>query len=252
MKAVIIEDEPLARLELKRLLNKVDEGIVIVKEIDNVQDAVEWLSQNNQFDLILLDIQLADGLSFEIFDHIKVLQPIIFTTAYDEYAIKAFQLNSIDYLLKPIEEKALKQALEKLSAIKETFANQTLDTLKLRAMFLPTKTFKTRFLTKIGDQYKFTPIDEVAYFYVDRNTIYLVNNQNQKSIIDFRLDELELQLDPQLFFRATRSHILSIKCIKKVNKYFNSRLLIEIEPKATEEILVSRVKVENFLQWMDL
>ncbi|MES2726635.1 MAG: LytTR family DNA-binding domain-containing protein [Bacteroidota bacterium] len=251
MRAVIIEDEPFARHELKRLITNVDSTIQFVKEIDSVQDAVEWLSSSQQFDIIFLDIQLADGLSFEIFDHVKITKPIIFTTAYDEYAIKAFQLNSIDYLLKPIEEKALQKALDKLNIVKESFASQTIDTNKLRDLFQPVKTYKSRFLTKIGDQYKFIPVDDVAYFYAERNTIYLVNSQGQKSIVDFRLDELEHQLDPKLFFRATRSYIVSIKSIRKVNKYFNSRLLIEVEPKAAEEILVSRVKVDDFLTWMD-
>ncbi len=251
MKVVIIEDEPFARLELKRILKNINTNITVVKEIDSVQDAVEWLSDNQNFDLIFLDIQLADGLSFEIFDHVKITIPVIFTTAFDEYAIKAFQLNSIDYLLKPIEEKALINAFSKLENLKNVLTNQAIDTHKLKELFQPNKTYKTRFLTKIGDQYKFIPVADVAYFYADRNTIYLVNHQNQKSIVDFRLDELESQLDPKNFFRATRSHIISIQSIKKVHKHFNSRLLIELNPKTEEEVLVSRVKVDEFLSWID-
>ena len=251
MKVVIIEDEPFARLELKRILKNINTNITVVKEIDSVQDAVEWLSDNQNFDLIFLDIQLADGLSFEIFDHVKITIPVIFTTAYDEYAIKAFQLNSIDYLLKPIEEKALINAFSKLENLKNVLTNQAIDTHKLKELFQPNKTYKTRFLTKIGDQYKFIPVADVAYFYADRNTIYLVNHQNQKSIVDFRLDELESQLDPKNFFRATRSHIISIQSIKKVHKHFNSRLLVELNPKTEEEVLVSRVKVDEFLSWID-
>jgi DNA-binding LytR/AlgR family response regulator len=235
MKVVIIEDEPFARLELKRILKDINTNITVVKEIDSVQDAVEWLSDNQNFDLIFLDIQLADGLSFEIFDHVKITIPVIFTTAFDEYAIKAFQLNSIDYLLKPIEEKALINAFSKLENLKNVLTNQAIDTHKLKELFQPNKTYKTRFLTKIGDQYKFIPVADVAYFYADRNTIYLVNHQNQKSIVDFRLDELESQLDPKNFFRATRSHIISIQSIKKVHKHFNSRLLIELNPKTENE-----------------
>lgn len=251
MKVVIIEDEPFARLELKRILKNINTNITVVKEIDSVQDAVEWLSDNQNFDLMFLDIQLADGLSFEIFDHVKITIPVIFTTAFDEYAIKAFQLNSIDYLLKPIEEKALINAFSKLENLKNVLTNQAIDTHKLKELFQPNKTYKTRFLTKIGDQYKFIPVADVAYFYADRNTIYLVNHQNQKSIVDFRLDELESQLDPKNFFRATRSHIISIQSIKKVHKHFNSRLLVELNPKTEEEVLVSRVKVDEFLSWID-
>jgi DNA-binding LytR/AlgR family response regulator len=251
MKVVIIEDEPFARLELKRILKNINPNITVVKEIDSVQDAVEWLSDNQNFDLIFLDIQLADGLSFEIFDHVKITIPVIFTTAFDEYAIKAFQLNSIDYLLKPIEEKALINAFSKLENLKNVLTNQAIDTHKLKELFQPNKTYKTRFLTKIGYQYKFIPVADVAYFYADRNTIYLVNHQNQKSIVDFRLDELESQLDPKNFFRATRSHIISIQSIKKVHKHFNSRLLVELNPKTEEEVLVSRVKVDEFLSWID-
>jgi len=251
MKVVIIEDEPYARLELIRILKNINPEIAIVKEMDSVQDAVKWLSDNQNFDLIFLDIQLADGLSFEIFEHVKMTKPVIFTTAFDEYAIKAFQLNSIDYLLKPIEEKDLVKALSKLDIVKNEFANQSFDTNKLKELFQPNKTYKTRFLTKIGDQYKFIPVNDVAYFYADRNTIYLVNHQNQKSIVDFRLDELEQQLNPKDFFRATRSHIVSIQSIKKVHKHFNSRLLVELNPKTDEEVLVSRVKVDEFLSWID-
>jgi len=251
MKVVIIEDEPFARIELRRILKNVNTNIIVVKEIDSVQDAVEWLSENQNFDLIFLDIQLADGLSFEIFEHVKITIPVIFTTAFDEYAIKAFQLNSIDYLLKPIAEKALANALIKLQNLKNILADQAIDTYKLKELFQPNKTFKTRFLTKVGNQYKFTPVADVAYFYADRNTIYLVNNLNQKSIIDFRLDELERQLDTKNFFRATRSHIISIHSIKKVHKHFNSRLLVELNPKTEEEILISRVKVDDFLSRID-
>ncbi|OYU97274.1 MAG: DNA-binding response regulator [Bacteroidetes bacterium B1(2017)] len=253
MKIVILEDEPHARNELKRLLLKIDSTIEVVAELESVEEAVLFLGSNKDFDLLFLDIQLSDGLSFDVFNEVEINKPIIFTTAYNEYALKAFELNSIDYLLKPVEPEQLSKSLEKF---KRLYPSNT-STLafngdQLRAMLgLEKKGVKSRFLIKIGDQFKYIPTQEIAYFYADRNTIYLVGVDSKKYIVDYRLDELEEQLSEMDFFRITRSYIIHIQSIVKVHKYFNSRLLVEVKPAVEEQLLVSRIKVDAFLSWLD-
>jgi len=253
MKALIIEDEPHARAELKRLLAKVAPQVQIVAELDSVTDSCEFLSSGKAFDLVLADIQLSDGLSFDIFNKISITQPVIFTTAYNEFAIKAFELNSLDYLLKPVEENQLRKALDKLERIRESFAAQPLMLTadKLKELLAVKKEYKSRFVTKIGDQFKYITTDEIAYFMADNNTVYAVTKQNQRAIIDYKMEELEHLLDPKLFFRANRGSIIHIGAIGKVHKYFNSRLSIEVLPQTEDPILVSRLKVDDFLKWMD-
>jgi two-component system, LytTR family, response regulator LytT len=252
MKAVIIEDEPHARAELKRLLLQTDDSIEIITEIESVKDAISFLKAREDYDLIFLDIQLSDGLSFDIFNEVKVFKPIIFTTAYNEYAIKAFELNSVDYLLKPIEPEHLGKAIQKLKKTQAPLTNQSYTGEQLRELLgLSKKESKSRFLIKIGDQFKYISTEEIAYFFAERNTIYLVTKTNLKYIVDYRLDELEERLDPKYFFRITRSFIVHIHAIQKVHKYFNSRLLVEVQPAVEEQLLVSRIKVDAFLSWMD-
>jgi DNA-binding LytR/AlgR family response regulator len=253
MKALIIEDEPHARAELKRLLANVAPHIQIAAELDSVTDSCAFLSSGKPFDLVFADIQLSDGLSFDIFNRITVTQPVIFTTAYNEFAIKAFELNSIDYLLKPIEEKLLLKAIEKLERIRESYATQPLVLYaeKLKELLSGKKEYKSRFITKIGDQFKYITTEEIAYFSADNNTIYAVTKQQQRAIIDYKMEELDHLLDPKMFFRVNRGVIIHIGSISKVHKYFNSRLNIEVLPKTEEPILVSRLKVEDFLKWMD-
>lgn len=251
MKALLIEDEPHARAELKRLLQVCDDSISIMAELESVEEAVGYLQQHKDFDFLFLDIQLSDGLSFDIFNKIQIDKPVIFTTAYNEYAIKAFELNSIDYLLKPVEPEMLLKAIQKLKKLnKDSFPSFNGE--QLRALLgIEKKDVKQRFLVKIGDQFKHIASHEIAYFFADRNTIYLVTKEGKKYIIDYRLDELENVLDTNSFFRITRSYIVNIEAITKVHKYFNSRLLVEVNPPVEEQLLVSRVKVDEFLNWMD-
>lgn len=253
MNAVIIEDEPHARVELKRLLKKVAPHISIAVEVDSVTDACSFFSSGELFDLVFADIQLSDGLSFDIFNKIQIKQPVIFTTAYNEFAIKAFELNSIDYLLKPIEENQLQKAIQKLDRIKESYIQQPLmfSTEKLKELLGNKKEYKSRFVTKIGDQFKYFSVDDISYFFADNNTVYASTLQSHKIIIDYKMEELEMVLNPNQFFRANRGFIVHIKAIQKVHKYFNSRLSIEVLPKTDEPILVSRLKVDDFIKWMD-
>jgi len=252
MRAIIIEDEPHARAELKRLLQQMPLEVSVVAEIESVSEAVQLLSAPLDYDFLFLDIQLSDGLSFDIFNKVSLDKPVIFTTAYNEYAIKAFELNSIDYLLKPIEPEHLEKALLKLKRLHPNKQAPSYTGEQLRALLgLSPKESKSRFLIKIGDQFKHIPTEEIAYFYAERNTIYLVTKTNLKYIVDYRLDELEEKLDPKYFFRITRSFIVHLQAITKVHKYFNSRLLIEVQPAPEEQLLVSRIKVDAFLSWMD-
>jgi DNA-binding LytR/AlgR family response regulator len=180
--------------------------------------------------------------------------PIIFTTAYDEYAIQAFKLNSIDYLLKPIKFVALKAALTKFETIKGQYTNTSISTDKdLRDRLLNRKEpdYKMRFVAKIGDQIRHISIEDTCYFYAEDNLVYLVSIDNKHFIIDYTLEQLSTLLNPDIFFRATRGHIIKIDSIKKVHKYFNSRLKIELEPPFKDEVLVPRAKVNSFIEWMD-
>lgn len=254
MKVVIIEDEPYARQELKRLLKKIDPAIEVVKELDEVEESVKWLSTNTDFDLAFLDIQLSDGLSFEIFNRVQFKKPVIFTTAYNEYALNAFELNSIDYLLKPIEEKALQKAFDKLNNLRNQLAAEKPFQLPAELMKLldaGKKEYKNRFLSRVGDQFKYTQADDIAFFIAEHNTVTLVGQNGSKSIVNTTLEELEKMVDPKEFFRANRSFIINIKAVQKVHKYFNSRLLLELAPKTEEQVLVSRLKVDDFLNWLD-
>jgi DNA-binding LytR/AlgR family response regulator len=254
MKVLIIEDEPLAQQELRRLLTKCAPQVEVMACLDSVEDSVEWLSNTPQLpDLIFLDIQLSDGSSFDIFEQITVAVPVIFTTAYNEYALQAFRVNSIDYLLKPIEEEALGAALQKLSSLKNqlagksaAFSPQQLDNL-LRQ---PLADYKTRFLTTLGDRIRYVPVEQIAYFFAEDNTVYLVTQDRKKYILDYTLDHLETLVDPRHFFRITRKYLTHIAAIGEVSRYFNSRLKVGLVPATDDEILISRVRVPGFLAWM--
>ncbi len=252
MKILIIEDEPFARAELMRLLKGTGRDFEIIGELDTIADSVEWLKTSRPPDLIFLDIQLADGLSFDIFNEVQVDVPVIFTTAFDEYAIRAFQLNSIDYLLKPVSPDALDQALRKLDKLSAGTRQQKsiLDADQLEKLMKMMKgEYKTRFLVRVGDQLRSVMIEEIAYFYADDDVVFAMLKDRKRYIVDFTLNEMESQLDPGKFFRATRGCIAGIDSIRKVSKYFNSRLALELDPPMEEQVLVSRVNVPAFLKW---
>ncbi|QHT70593.1 response regulator transcription factor [Rhodocytophaga rosea] len=257
MKVLIIEDEPYAQEELKRLLALCDPSIQVWECIDSVEDSIIWLEEPNEPDLIFMDIQLSDGLSFDIFKHTEVKAPVIFTTAYDEYAIRAFKVNSIDYLLKPVEEEALKSALRKYAAIRRQYtppaqAQNYFNPAQIEQLLqLNKRDYKSRFVTTIGDRIKQIGVEQVAYFFADDNTVYLVTADKKKYIINYTLDQLEELLDPRHFFRINRKYITKITAIGDINKYFNSRLKVSLVPPVEDEILISRVKVPDFLDWMD-
>ncbi|MCB0805466.1 MAG: response regulator transcription factor [Bacteroidales bacterium] len=256
MKVLIVEDEPYAQNELKRLLDRTEIEMEILECIDSVEEAVEWFRSNEAPDLIFLDIQLSDGLSFDIFSQVKVKAPVIFTTAYDEYAIQAFKLNSIDYLLKPIKYEELKTALDKLGELSETRITQPdkggLNVQQIEQLLeIHRPKYKARFIAKVGDQIKHVDVIDVAYFRAEDNEVMLVTNNNNRFIVDYTLDELNALLDPATFFRANRSYIVTVGSIKKISKYFNSRLHLELIPEPDDTVLISRVRVPDFMKWID-
>lgn len=246
MKIVIIEDEPLAQEELMRLICKRFPEYEVLAMLDSVESSVEWL-KSNQADLIFMDIQLSDGISFDIFGQVEVKTPIIFTTAFDQYAVRAFQVNGIGYLLKPIIEADLVKAIEKL----DTTIHTSYHLKKLLEDLQVTKTYKSRISIKSGDKFMFVDMTNVAYFYADERVTFVLTNQNRKHIIDYTLETLEPMLDPHTFFRITRGCIASIGSINSVSKYFNSRLKIKLNPTFESDLLVSRRRVPAFLKWLD-
>lgn len=245
---LIVEDEHFAYEELKRMMNRLRPDYCLAGRMESVEQTVAFLKENT-VDLILLDIHLADGYCFEIFDRMQVRIPVIFTTAYDEHAIRAFKVNSIDYLLKPIEEDDLRAALEKFEQL-STPRQQTFDYRQLEEALMENRK-KNRFLIQIGDTYHYIETADIASFYSEDKLVFLHTFANKRYIVDYTLDQLEKQVDKRLFFRASRNCIANIKSIRKISKYFNSRLKLTLEPTCPQEVLVSRVRVPDFLKWVD-
>lgn len=255
MKIVIIEDEPFAQQELLRLIEKTSLDFELLALIDSVEESLEWFNTHPHPDLVFLDIQLADGLSFDIFREIELKSAVIFTTAYDEFAIRAFELNSIDYLLKPVKYEALEAALLKFEKMKRdmTPGKTAIDEQQLKQLLeqMTSKNYKSRFLVRLGDQIRSIEIADTAYFNAEDNVVFLVGNDGHKFIIENTLEQIEGMLDPEKFFRLSRGYIVAYSSIGKVSKYFNSRLLVELKPAAEEKVLVSRHRVKTFMEWLD-
>lgn len=254
MKVLIIEDEPHAQKELQRLLANSGREIRVLDCIDSVEEAIEWINSNPEPDLMFFDIQLSDGLSFEIFKQIEVKAPIIFTTAFDEYAIQAFKVNSIDYLLKPVKQEELNSALDKFQTLKQSAHSQDsvfqMEQIK-QLLELTKPRYKNRFLTRLGDQIKHVNTHDIAYFKAQDNEVLLVTKDNKRYFVNHSLDQLIEFLDPDHFYRINRSYYVHLEAIKKISKYFNSRLKLELEPNTEDEVLISRVKVSDFFNWID-
>ncbi|NIJ55741.1 LytR/AlgR family response regulator transcription factor [Dyadobacter arcticus] len=247
MKILIIEDEkPAARRLIQLLTEKLPQS-EILGNLDTVTAAVDWFTKNPQPDLIFLDIQLADGISFEIFEKAKVTAPIIFCTAFDQYAIKAFKLNSIDYLLKPIDPEELGNALDKFQSGRK---ERAISLEQIRNLIQPTKTFKNRFLVKIGERIQTIDVHDIAYFFSEEKVTLLQTRQSKKYIVDYTLDEIEDMVSPEQFFRLNRKYISAIGAIKEVFTYSNSRLKIHLEHCTDNDILISREKMGAFKEWL--
>jgi len=251
MKILIIEDESLASKRLKRLLLEIDSNFNIVNSLESVEDSIDFLSKN-KVDLIFSDIQLADGLSFEIFEQINVECPIIFTTAYNQYAIEAFNTNGIDYLLKPIEEGRLRQALDKYKSL-----NQNIDIQQLISTINRTeKSYKTRFMIKVGDKIKSIPTQEINAFYSLQKGTYMLTNSGRNYVVDYPLGQVIDLLNPNEFYKINRKCIVSINAVNDIIAYTNSRLKLNVEHLTNQntgfdDVIVAREKVSEFKKWLD-
>lgn len=248
MRVIILEDENRAVNHLKRLIHLVAPEMEVVDIFDTVRDALAYLEQKPALDLIFSDVQLADGISFEIFSKIEVKCPIIFTTAYDTYAIEAFNTNGIDYLLKPIEEERLKKAMEKAKQFTSGIDLESLLNLKGAA---GQKQNKSRFMVKVGEKIKTIPVKEILVFYSFEKTTFLHTTSHRNYIIDYSLDELESMLDRERFFKINRKYILSIDACSQIIAWSNNRLKIDIEGIDDHKIVVARERVRDFKVWLD-
>ena len=258
MNVLVIEDEYPAAERLERLLKQVAPDVHVLAVLDSVAAACAWLAQHPAPDLILSDIQLADGLSFEIYERMPVASPIIFTTAYDAYAIKAFKVNSIDYLLKPVKLHELEASLEKYrtrtSASSSGTAQQMQNQITALLEALPdvqAKVYKDRFLVAWNDAFIPVARDEIAYFTTAHDLVFLVRRDGRRFAVDFKLEQLEGQLDPQCFYRANRQFLVHAEAIQTVYAYFGGRLLLALAPDPKEEVLVSRNKATAFKRWLE-
>lgn len=251
MNILIIEDEPLAAERMAELVKKYDASIEICAQIPSVSNAVEWLNNNSHPDLILMDIQLEDGLSFEIFEQVKVLSPVIFTTAYDEYTIKAFKVNSVDYLLKPVDYSELTAALNKF---KTFFGPQTRteDTgIYEKLLKQLGNKYKNRFIVKVGQHIRSVPVDDIIYFYTSDKSSFICASNGRSYALDYSLDQVETFVDPESFFRINRKYLINWNAIEDIHIYSGSRLKIVLKQVSEEDMTVSREKVKEFKAWLD-
>ena len=257
MKVLIIEDEELAVKKLQKTLAAVDDTAEVVGVADSIRSSVSWLESNPAPDLILMDIELADGQSFEIFEKVEVKSTVIFTTSYDEFALKAFKVNSVDYLLKPIQKEDLEAALDKFKKMKNIYGGNNgsaalnVDSLvKELQLKLQPKEFRKRFLVKHAQKLVSIEVEDIAYFYSDGRLNFFKTNDNKKYVVDYTMDELEEMLNPEIYFRISRSFYVSIASVDQIHDYFGNRLLLTLKPVVDKEALVSREKVTDFKKWM--
>ncbi len=249
MKAIIIEDEKPAARRMSRLLESLD--IEVVAILHSVKEAVVWLEQNDHPSLGFFDIQLSDGLSFEILELVDIRFPLIFTTAYDEYAIKAFKHNSVDYLLKPINEEELQVAIDKYETIyKSEPRNLQAEQLKNLLKELNPKSYKSRFSIKVGQKYKLVNTSEISCFYSEQKGTYINTSGGNNYPIDTPLEHLETIVDPSVFYRVNRKFIVNIDYIKDIIAYSNSRLKVTLTNDSKHDIVVSRERVKEFKAWL--
>lgn len=247
MKAIIIEDEELSANRLQKMVR--EQTTVEVKSIFySVNSALKWLRENECPDLLFLDIQLGDGTGFDVLDSLESYPHVIFTTAFDKYVLEVFKYNSVDYLLKPIKSDELVQAIEKIKKVKiHGELDNVIDSLK--SSLKPG--FKKKFLIKTGLKYHSISVEEIAYFYSESSTSYIMSKEGSSMIVDHSLDEIQSMVDPSLFFRINRHMIISDKHIKSIDSYFNNRLLLALNPKFEDHVIVSREKVKAFKEWLD-
>lgn len=249
MRILIIEDEKPAASRLEKLLTPHFPEVEFPENLDTISKAVRWFGENAAPDLIFCDIQLADGISFEIFEKVKVTAPVIFTTAFDQYAIRAFQVNAIDYLLKPIDPAELARAVDKFKASQ---VRPVLDLELLKGLLLPEKkSFKNRFLVRFGEKIQSVPVEDAAFFFSEERVTFLQTFSGKKFVLDSTLEQIEAAVDPGLFFRINRKYLSRVEAVEEVLTYSNSRLKIKLKNSTDQDILISREKVSEFKAWLD-
>lgn len=251
MRVIIIEDEKPSARRLQRMLDKL--GINAETMLHSVEESITWFQENEHPDLIFLDIQLSDGLSFEIFETISIKSAIIFTTAYDEYALQAFKLNSIDYLLKPIDSEDLKTAVEKYKERAPEKQAVTLDFSDIKKLLVNPldREYKKRFSVKIGQHLKLINVDEIECFFSENKGTYMHTSEGRNYLLDKTLDQLEDELEPHTFFRINRKFYVNINAIKDMVSYTNSRLQIKLNSYKEQEVIVARERVKDFKAWLE-
>lgn len=254
MNVLIIEDEAFAADALEEMILDIRPETRILEKLESVEESVEWLKLKSHPELILCDIHLSDGSSFEIFKKVKVKCPVIFTTAYNQYAIEAFQVNSVDYLLKPIQVEDLVRAIQKYENLKKERISGELENLhRLLKNTVPVeKINKSRFMVKSGQTIKTISSDEVAYFLAEEGVVLLVAFTGRRYVINYTLDQLEGQLEEKTFFRANRQLIVNIRAVQEVHPYFKGRLLLQVEPRTKSDQIISSSKASSFKEWLDL
>ncbi len=252
MKVLIVEDEELAVKKLQKTLLAVEPDASIVGITGSIRETVDWFKQHPSPDIVLMDIELADGQSFEIFNQADIQCPVIFTTSYDEYTLRAFKVNSVDYLLKPVQQDELEAALlkyKKYKAVPEGEINIGTLVKELQLKLQP-KEYRRRFLVKLGQKLISVEVEEISYFYSDGRINLFKTKENKKFVVDYTMDELEEMLDPALFFRISRSFFVSVGSIDKIDDYFGNRLILGLKPSTEKEATVSREKVTQFKKWL--
>lgn len=253
MNVVIIEDEHLTAERIATLLRQIDPGIDVISVFDSVKRSVEWFSSEERADLVFMDIQLADGLSFDIFDKVSIEVPVIFITAYQEYAIRAFQVNSVDYLLKPVSEENLRRALDKY----RRYFNQELSMPAIGGDLLQSiremisKPYKNRFMVRVGDHIRTVDAEQILYFYSLQKGTYLHNSDKHNYVVDYTLGKLEELLDPRLFHRINRKYLITHNAISDVITLSSSKLKVKLLHSDDEEIYISRERIMSFKEWLD-
>lgn len=254
MKVLIVEDEQLAAQRLEKLLQKSSREIQVLAKLDTIKRVVNWLSTNKPPDLIFMDVQLADGLCFEIFDLVEVNCPVIFTTSYDQYAIRAFKVNSIDYILKPLDAGELYNAINKFEYLTNNYSEKSsTDSMALHEAIkmLQRKEFKERFAVKIGEHIKSISINEIHYFSSEEKVTFANTTNQRRYILDYTLDQLIELIDPKYFFRINRKYIISMDSIEDIVTYSTNRLKVQLRQSDAMDAIVSRERVQEFKKWLD-
>ena len=260
MQVLIVEDEPLAVKKLVRLLEEVAFDVKVVGTTDGIRTTVEWLEAHPAPDLIFMDIELCDGQSFEIFQRTRVKSPVIFVTSYDEFALQAFKVNSVDYLLKPVQKEDLANAIAKYRDLKAQYARDAspisasieslLMTLSSGVGEVTKKDYRTRFLVKHLQKYVTVEVADIAYFWSEGRINFFKNRTGQKYLVEYTMEEIEAMLDPRDWFRVSRQFLVSVPSVTEIHPFFNNRLKLHLKPQEPEEVTVSRERVADFKVWL--